>query len=267
MASSDTPPIERDTLRQVYDRIASGEAVDREPLAEAAIDGPAGELEEGLDTLIEEGYLGEDDGQLEIGIPGDAAGTFESGDVSYTIRVARQADFPEIKSVIEEVAAERTYIEAETVAEELGRDDTLMRFDGEKTRVFFVAEVGDEIVGWLHIEAPEREKLKYTARFTVGVVDRFRGNGIGKQLMTSGLEWAEAHGYHKVYNNFPATNREALAFLDSLDYDAHCEAVHRNHYLVDGEFVDQMSLAVNLHDSLDRLTHFDRVEQEAEEVY
>lgn len=85
--------------------------------------------------------------------------------------------------------------------------------------------------------------------------------------MTAGLRWAEAHGYHQVYNDFPVTNRMTLVFLDSLEYDPDCEAVRRDHYLVDDDFVDQMSLAVNLHDMPGTLTHIDRVQREAEELH
>lgn len=267
MATTDDQPLDREPLRQIYRLITERDGADISTLREGDIDLESDSIEQHVRTLTENGFLAEEDGQLYMSIPTEWTDTDDHGDTEETIRVAREGDLPGIEDVIEEVTAERTYVEAETVSEELDRDDSLVRFDDEKTRVFFVTEIDGEIVAWLDIEAPEREKLKHTARFTVGVSEEYRGRGIGKRLMTCGLAWAEAHGYHKVYNDFPATNRGALAFLDTLDYDAHCEAVHRDHYLIDDEFVDQMALAVYLSGSPDTLTHFDRVQQEAEEIY
>lgn len=261
MHPADPVPLEREPLRQLYDVIASGDGATLDDLREADRPLASDAVPDAVEGLLDAGFLQERDGRLYLDVPTGAAGT------DVTVRVARQDDLPAVEAVIDEVAAEKTYIEAETVAEALDRDETLLRFDEETSRVFFVAEAADEVVGWLHIEAPERAKLRHTARFTLGVAPDYRGRGIGKHLMTAGLEWAEAHGYHKVYNDFPATNRAALAFLDSLDYDAHNEAVRRDHYYVDGELVDQMSLAVYLRGTPTALTHFDRVQREAEELY
>lgn len=264
MDAAATPRLGREPLRQFYAAVASGNGATPADLQDADLPFDDEELDEYVEVLLDGGYLQEDDGRLYLDVPTEVPADDEA---DVTIRVARQEDLPAVKAVIDEVATERTYLEAETVAEALDRDDALLRFDEETSRVFFVAEVDDEVVGWLHFEAPERAKLQHTAQFTLGVRDTHRGRGIGKQLMTTGLQWAEAHGYHKVYNDFPATNRGALAFLDKLDYDAHNEAVRRDHYLVDGEFVDQMSLAVYLDPTSGALTHFDRVQREAEELY
>jgi GNAT superfamily N-acetyltransferase len=267
MGTTDTQSIDREEVHQIYGVVASRDGADLATLHGADTGLDADDVEEYVETLTDAGYLAERAGEFHLSIPGDSEWPIEGEDATCSIRVARSEDFPEIKAVIEAVAAEKTYIEAETVAEELDQDDTLIRFDEDKSRIFFGATVEGEVVGWLHIETPEREKLKHTARFTVGVIEAYQGKGIGKQLMTSGLEWAKAHGYHKVYNDFPATNRGALAFLDTLEYDAHNEAVRRDHYLIDDELVDQMSLAVYLENAPSGNTHFDRVVQEAEALY
>lgn len=258
MATTDRQLPAWETLRQMYGFIARRDGIDQASLVDSELGLDAADI----DALRAAELLTDRDGELYLGVP-----AVSGADAEETIRVARQEDLPEIEDVIAGVTAERTYVEAESVAEELDRDETLIRFDEATSRIVFVAEVDGEIVAWLHIESPEREKLRHTAQFTVGVGEAYRGRGIGKRLMTSGLRWAELHGYRKVYNDFPATNRGALAFLDVLDYDAHCEAVHRDHYLIDDEFVDQMTLAIYLSSGPETQTHFDRVQQEAEEIY
>ena len=243
---SETPEFESQERQRVYEYVNGQGIVDRDDLLGGALEIDAASVEAHLTALTEEGHLEEQDGQFRTAIERIEPRTYVSEDVEYTIRPARETDLPGIIDAIRQVSEEKTYIEAETVAEELDRDDVLIRFDRFESRMFFVAVVDDEVVGWLHLEAPELAKLKHTSRLTLGIVEEYRGLGIGRRLMERGLEWAERNGFHKVYNSFPATNRAAIEFIDSLEYEAHCEAIRKDHYMIDGEFVDELNLAVYL---------------------
>ncbi len=98
-----------------------------------------------------------------------------------------------------------------------------------------------EVVGWVHLDAPEVAKLEHTAELTVGVRENHRGRGIGGRLLERGLAWADERGYRKVYQSVPATNEAAVDFL--ADHGWAVEAVREDHYLLDGEFVDEVMLA------------------------
>jgi ribosomal protein S18 acetylase RimI-like enzyme len=68
-----------------------------------------------------------------------------------------------------------------------------------------------------------------------------RGRGIGSKLLDRGVEWARANGYRKVYNSVPMTNEKALEFLDEHGWET--EAIRREHYTIDGEYVDEVMMA------------------------
>ncbi|PSQ02862.1 hypothetical protein BRC94_01025, partial [Halobacteriales archaeon QS_5_70_17] len=89
----------------------------------------------------------------------------------------------------------------------------LLRHDSVESRVFFVATVNDDVVGWVHLNAPEIEKLSQTAELTVGVIDQNRGHSKGSHLLGRGLEWAKSEGYEKIYSSVPSTNEGAIEFL------------------------------------------------------
>jgi ribosomal protein S18 acetylase RimI-like enzyme len=110
--------------------------------------------------------------------------------------------------------------------------------------MFFVACVEDDVVGWVHITHPEVEKLSHTAELTLGVVADYRGHGIGSKLMKRGLEWAGEQGYEKIYNSVPSGNDGGLDFL--RDHGWHEAARREDHYKVDGEYLDEVMMEIDI---------------------
>ncbi len=198
-----------------------------------------------LAMLKRDGYLEENGGQLRVALePEGETEEFTEGDVEFTIRPARQEDIGGIVGAIRQVAEEKLYIEAESVAEALDHQDVLLRKNEVESRMFFVAVVDDDVVGWAHVEAPETEKLRHNAELTFGVVEDYRGHGIGNHLFERALEWAKSNGYEKVYQSVPATNEEAIDYLE--DKGCYVDAVREDHYKIDGEYVDEVMLALTL---------------------
>ncbi|MFC6904624.1 GNAT family N-acetyltransferase [Halalkalicoccus tibetensis] len=169
---------------------------------------------------------------------------FTRDDIEFHVRPARQADLSGILGVLRQVAEKRTYIVAETVAQELDHERELLRQDDVESRVFFVATVNDEVVGWTHLQSPEIEKLSHTAELTTGVLEEYRGYGLGGHLLERGLEWAGSQGYERVYQSVPSTNEGAIEFLEGHGWEV--EAVREDHYKIDGEYVDEVMMAVSL---------------------
>ncbi|SFC35234.1 L-amino acid N-acyltransferase YncA [Halobiforma haloterrestris] len=194
--------------------------------------------------LKRDGRLEEEDGKLRVTIDAGAEEEYVSEDLEFHIRPARQEDLSGIVGAIRQVAEERTYIVAESVADEIDHEEALLRQNELESRMFFVATVEEEVVGWVHLYAPELDKLSHTAELTVGVLEGYRGHGIGSHLLSRGLEWAGTNGYEKVYQSVPSTNEEAIAFLEAHDWET--EAVREDHYKLDGHYVDEVMMAVEL---------------------
>jgi ribosomal protein S18 acetylase RimI-like enzyme len=217
--------------------------------------------------LKRDGYLEEtDDGELRIALETgeeEAFSTGEEGD--FTIRPARQDDLSGIVGAIRQVTEEMTSVVAESVADELDHEDVLLRHNELESRMFFVATVGggeslsdsessgdrrsetdpqDEVVGWAHLHAPELEKLGHTAELTVGVVEGYRGQGIGSRLLERALEWAEENDYEKLYQSVPSTNEAAIEFFEDQGWQT--EAVRENHYKLGDEYIDEVMMALVL---------------------
>lgn len=236
---------------------------------------PTEEFDRHVSILERDGYLEEQGDKLRVAHPvEDDSTTVELDEAAATVRPGRQEDIGDILDVIETIASEDGYVVANRLADEVARDEVLLRHNEREDRIFFVANVLDdesmdekdestaerdeplgesvgdgETVGWLHVEAVQWPMMGHTAQLTVGVLEEYRGDGLGSTLMDRGLEWARDRGLRKVYQNLPATNERAIAFLDAEGWSV--ESTREGHYLIGDELVDEIQLAIWLDESHD----------------
>ncbi|WP_265109810.1 GNAT family N-acetyltransferase [Halosolutus halophilus] len=245
--------IEGDEREQIYEYVESHGAVDREEAREELFPAdPPGDpqysraFQHNVAILKRDGYLREDDdGTLRIAIDIEAEGQeFTAEDVDVTVRPARQEDLSGIVGAMRQVVEEMTYIEAESVADELDHENVLLRHNEFESRMFFVAAVDDEVVGWAHLHVPNLEKLSHTAELTVGILEEYRGMGIGSELLDRALGWAESSGHEKVYQSVPSTNEDAIEFFEDRGWVT--EAVREDHYKLGDEYIDEVMMAITL---------------------
>jgi len=245
MQLSETLEFDHEDRQQIYDYVERHGTADPDDAQREVLPNDRGGFRHHLAILKRNGYLEPTaDGDLKVAIEEEGEEEFAGEEFTFTVRPARQKDLTGIVGAMRQVVERGTYIVAETVAQELDHQEALLRHNEIESRMFFVATVNDEVVGWVHINAPELEKLHHTAELTVGVVDEYRGRGLGSHLLSRGLEWAGKNGYEKVYQSVPATNDAAVEFLETHGWET--EAVREDHYKIDGEYVDEMMLAVEL---------------------
>jgi ribosomal protein S18 acetylase RimI-like enzyme len=210
---------------------------------EPSVSMSAEEFDAHLSALESEGYLEEVEGKLRVALPlEDNATTVPLEDEDATVRPARQEDIDGIVGVVETVAAAEEYVVAARLAREVSRDDVLLRRNERQDRVFFVATVDEDVVGWLHVGGERAPQMGHTATLTVGVLEDYRDSSIGSTLMAYGLEWAADRGYLKVYQNLPASNERAIAFLEDAGWSV--ESTREGHYRIGDELVDEVQLAI-----------------------
>jgi len=194
--------------------------------------------------LQRDGMVRRVEGELRIAYEGSTEESFETDDVAFTIRQARQEDLTGLVGAIRAAIGSGEYVDAETVADVIDREGVLLRHNDVESRIFFVACVEGDVVGWVHIKRPETAKLSHTAELTVGVLVQYRGQGIGAHLLKRGTEWAADQGCEKLYNSVPSTNQDAIDFLEAHGWEV--EANREDHYKLDDEYADEVMLARTL---------------------
>jgi len=237
---------DHDDRRRIYEYVEEQGRVDPDEAQSECLPHDPGGFRHHVAILRRNGYLERTpEGDLQVAVDADeVAEEYDREDLSFSVRPARQADLTGIVGAMRQVVEDGSYIVAESVAQEVDHDQALLRHNELESRMFFVATVDDEVVGWVHIRSPELSKLAHTAELTLGVLEEYRDHGIGSHLLQRGLQWAASRGYEKVYQSLPATNQQAIAFLE--DHGWSVEAVREDHYTIAGEYVDEAMLAVDL---------------------
>ncbi|QSW97743.1 GNAT family N-acetyltransferase [Haloterrigena alkaliphila] len=253
MRLAEPDAIADDDRTRIYDYVEAQGAVDRDRVRRELFPAdPPGDpqhsraFRHSVAILKRDGYLEEeDDGTLRIAIDVDEGREeFATDDADVTIRPARQEDLSGIVGAMRQVVAELTSIEAESVADELDHEDALLRHNEYESRMFFVATVDGDVVGWAHLHLPNLEKLRHTAELTVGVLEGYRGMGVGSELLDRALEWARSTDHEKVYQSVPSTNERAIEFFEDRGWIV--EAVREAHYKLDEEYIDEVMMATEL---------------------
>lgn len=245
MPAIERPTFDLDVRKRIYAYVERHGIVERAEVADhVGLDPDA--FSHHLSMLKRDGYLEERGDLLRVDLDLGDEVIHQADEFTYTVRPGRQRDLSGVLGVVRRVAEEETYIVAESVAELVDYEDALIRHSSAKSRVFFVATVSDEVVGWVHLRVPELRKLAHTARMTLGVLEEYRGHGIGSALHRRGLDWAARQGLAKVYNSLPATNEHGVQFLVAHGWAI--EAVREAHYKLGDEFVDELMLQIDPQD-------------------
>jgi len=237
------PEFDHDDRRGLYDYVERHGAVDPDR-ARRALDMGRRAFGHHVAILKRDGVLEESGGRLQIAYEADVDTEFETDGVTVRIRGAREEDLTGLVGVIRQSIGDGTYVEAETVADVVDHEEVLLRHNELESRMFFVATVEEDVVGWVTLVVNEADKLDHTAELTVGVLEQYRRQGVGSELLERGVEWATERGIEKIYNSIPATNGVAIEFLAAHDWET--EAVREDHYRIDGEYIDEVMMAREL---------------------
>jgi len=229
--------------KDIYDYVESHGTVREDEVRRALNIDPAG-FGSHVTILRRDGYIRKVGNKLQVAYTDESEETRETDGLEYTVRGADERDREGLIEVMRAVAEDGRYIEAETVAAMVDEEEVVLRHNELNARMIFVATVDEAVIGWVHLDLPHAEKLSHTAVLTVGVHPEYRGRGIGSTLLDRGVEWADDHSFEKLYNSVPAVNESAIGFLEGKGWET--EAVRKDHYWIDGEYVDEVMMACDL---------------------
>ena len=106
-----------------------------------------------------------------------------------------------------------------------------------ESRIAFISQQGDIPTGFveimeedeLPIGAPEFNDLRdYAHLARIGVIEEYRGRGIGKKLLAEAEDWAKQQGKKGVWLDYLTVNEEAKHLYSSFGYKDACEFIDPN---------------------------------------
>lgn len=242
MTGEDRPALDTKDRQRVYDYIREHGPVSTAELEAAEIVPVTPERYWQIVAILKrDGYVVEEAGVLRDAYRPAGPEAHAAEAVEFTVRRARLEDLSGLAGVIRQVTAGRTYIVGESVTDQLAHADTLLHGEPDELPTYFVALVDGEVIGWVTLERRAEEKLREVAYLTMGLLDEYRGLGIGGTLLDRAVRWAGVHGFRKVASNVPATNEAAIGFLEENDWAV--EAVRPDHYTIENRPVDEVLVA------------------------
>jgi RimJ/RimL family protein N-acetyltransferase len=104
--------------------------------------------------------------------------------------------------------------------------------------------LGRDVVGWCDVTPKSRPIYAHCGVLGMGLLPRFRGQGLGAKLILRTLEAARAFGLTRVELTVREDNRSAIALYEKVGFVA--EGLQRNGALVDGKYENIIEMAILL---------------------
>lgn len=158
------------------------------------------------------------------------------------IRLAEARDAEKMLYIQEKVISEGKYLitEIEEFSQTVeGQYKWIEAKQLNKREVIFVAEIQDEVVGWIVFQSPSRIRMAHTGSLGMMVLPDYRHRGVGKALLNALLEWAiENPLIEKVCLGVFSTNENAIKLYKNMGFKEEGRKVreiklNRNEYIDD----------------------------------
>src|SRR5215469_7486242 len=114
--------------------------------------------------------------------------------------------------------------------------------------VVIVAGRHGDLAGYVELAGGRFRRNRSTTHVVIGVLAEASGKGVGTGLLEEAKRWAAARGLHRIELNVMAHNHRAIALYERVGF------VHEGRrvdcLLIDGKFLDELSMAMILPGSL-----------------
>jgi RimJ/RimL family protein N-acetyltransferase len=145
------------------------------------------------------------------------------------------------REVVGAVARERVYI-AFVDAPPLEEVRKFVQGNIRDGRPCFVALDGERVIGWCDISSLNRPVFAHAGVLGMGVLDGYRGQGVGEALMRATLDAAKAAGLTRVELTVREHNLRAMKLYEKMGF-VH-EGVKRRGVCLDGKYEDLICMAL-----------------------
>jgi len=110
--------------------------------------------------------------------------------------------------------------------------------------VILLAEVADQLAGYLELTGGSFRRSRATAYVVIGVRADAAGRGIGTGLLQHAKDWAAGHSLHRLELTVMAHNTRATRLYERMGFSV--EGRRSECLLIDGRFIDELTMAVIL---------------------
>ena len=162
---------------------------------------------------------------------------------SFRIESVTEEHIAGFNHAVDLVAREKKYL-ARTEAPSVGESEAFVRDNIRSGNPHFVAMAGAEVVGWCDIVRMKKAAFSHCGTLGMGVVEAFRGQGIGLALIRAALAGAQSIGLERVELEVFHTNTGAIALYEKVGF--HTEGTKARAARLEGRYLDTLQMALFL---------------------
>jgi ribosomal protein S18 acetylase RimI-like enzyme len=133
------------------------------------------------------------------------------------VRPVELADIAGFRACVDAVMREREYL-AYLEAFSLQQTAAFVTTNIDSGNPHFVAAAGERIVGWCDIRRETIPVYSHCAALGMGVLEEFRGRGIGERLIRAALDQAKTGGFERVELSVYAKNTRAASLYRKIGF-------------------------------------------------
>jgi len=156
------------------------------------------------------------------------------------IRPFSEADVEGFHACLDAVARERKYLGL-LAAPPLENTRLWLLNALRRDEIRLVAVAGEPIVGWCDIELYPRPGFEHTGKLGMGVLNGYRGQGLGRRLLESALTSAQTRSLERVELEVYASNEVAVRLYTKFGFQI--EGRKRRARKIDGDYDDIVVMA------------------------
>jgi ribosomal protein S18 acetylase RimI-like enzyme len=159
------------------------------------------------------------------------------------IEMIREESIAGFHQAVDLVAREKKYL-ARTEAPPIEDAQAFAKDNIQKGNAHYVATVSGKVVGWCDIVPLKKEVFSHCGVLGMGVIEEYRGQGIGRKLMEAALSKAKQNGLEKVELEVFHTNSKAIALYERIGFTA--EGRKLKAAKLEGQYLDCIQMALFL---------------------
>jgi RimJ/RimL family protein N-acetyltransferase len=146
-----------------------------------------------------------------------------------------------IHACIDAVAKERRYL-AQTFAKPRADFDAFVRDSVTHDLVQFIALDGNRVVGWADIFPAWADAVKHCGSLGMGLLEPYRGQGLGERLLQACLVKAQAKGMTRIELQVRSDNERAIRLYERMGFAR--EGTLRRAMRFDGAYYDALQMSL-----------------------
>ncbi|WP_223590204.1 GNAT family N-acetyltransferase [Neobacillus bataviensis] len=163
---------------------------------------------------------------------------FTINNLRYIVRSATESDAQSLSEVRLQIDGETENLDrepGEAYIDEAGFKQIIRNDTESLNNLFLVAEANERIVGFSRLVGNNLKRTSHKVEFGICVLKDFWGYGLGKNLLSESIYWADSNNIKKITLNVLETNEKAIELYKRYGFEVE-GVLKKDKILFDGNY-------------------------------